>query len=177
MRSPFPRKHLPSFSALPKTSLYAHCPSSPSLTHHLLLATSCSICSSIQLWSTKALHRAPQCLANILENKCEIALLRIFKTYTKAISTVMVKHTHSPTYLQWLLPTTLVCSEQQPSEWTRVMDSNHSRSLSSNLIWTLPSFINSDLQTILGNKKMGDKSHFLKVGTIISICVAQYRCP
>lgn len=54
------------------------------------------------------------------------------------------------------------------------MDSNHSRSHSSNLIWTLPSFINSDLQTILGNKKMGDKSHFLKVGTVISIYVAQY---
>lgn len=101
-----------------------------------------------------------------------------FQNLHTSISTVMVKYTHSPIYLQWLLPTTLdIYSEQQRSEWTRAMDSNHLGSLSSHLIWTLPSFINSDLQTILGNKKIGDESHFLKVGTIISIYVPQYCCP
>ena len=55
-----------------------------SLTRHLLLTTSRPICSSVQLGATKAFHRAPQCLANILENKHEIVLFFTFKTCTKA---------------------------------------------------------------------------------------------
>lgn len=40
-----------------------------SRTRHLLLATSRPVCSSVQLGATKAFHRAPQCLANILKKK------------------------------------------------------------------------------------------------------------
>lgn len=86
--SPFTQRQLLSrtFSpALPKDSVSTSLP--PSClrrTHHLLLATSCPIRSSIQLRATKAFHQAPQCLANILESKCEITTFYIFKTCTKA---------------------------------------------------------------------------------------------
>lgn len=102
--SPFTQKQLLSraFSpALPKNSMPAALPPSfLRLTHHLLLATSRPICSSIQLWATKAFHWAPQCLTNILENKYEIAHFLYLQNLHKSISTVIVKYTHSTTYPQ-----------------------------------------------------------------------------
>lgn len=82
-----------------------------SRTRHLLLATSRPVCSSVQLGATKAFHRAPQCLANILKKKKhEIVLFlrsklaqilqktnkqKPEKTLHKSISTVMLKYTHT----------------------------------------------------------------------------------
>lgn len=102
--SPFTHKQLLSraFSpALPKNSMPAALPLSfLRLTYHLLLTTSCPICSSVQLWATKTFHRAPQCLTNILENKYEIAQFLYLQNLHTSISTVIVKYTHSPTYPQ-----------------------------------------------------------------------------
>lgn len=70
---------------LPENSVPAACP--PlflGLTHHLLLATSRPVRRSVQLGAAEAPHQAPQRLANILENKCEVALFNIFKTCRKA---------------------------------------------------------------------------------------------
>lgn len=79
---------------LPRTQRPPPTSGLPQPTRHLPLATAGPIRSRVQLRATKAFHQAPQRLADILENKCEVVLF-IFQHLHRSVSTVTVKHTHS----------------------------------------------------------------------------------
>lgn len=109
-------------------------PSLPSLPRHLLLTTACPIGSGVQLRATKAFHWAPQSLADILENKCETVLF--------AFSKLAQKHFYNDGELYTQVTHKL---KTYGCQWGRVIESGRWRTLNSNLIRILLSFINSGM--------------------------------
>lgn len=129
-------------------------PSFLSPTRHLLLTTSCPICSGVQLRATKAFHWAPQGLTDILENKCETVLFGIFNTCTKAFLQGWW-NMHSVTHRLTMMLLLAVSKSEKKGSF------ENSR-FKLNLGFVI---IHTQWYGLLSNKKIGDKMHFLGMET------------